>query len=373
MRVGISSEWVGTRAGGLETYSHSLVEALARLDTDNEYVVYTARRNAFEGLAHRHPNFSIRFLGSESRWFAVPFGLPFALWSRPVDLFHATSVVPPVCPARLVVTVHDLGFKHHPEFFPPLVRLRLKTLISSGARRAERIIAVSNTTKQDLVDTFGIPEEKIVVVYEGVSPNYRPIADDEERRRVLARYGIEGDYVLYVGRLHVRKNLVRLLQAFARIRRGGASHRLVLVGRKLFDADPLLRAIVDLGLTDEVLLPGHIPLADLAHVYSGATVFVYPSLFEGFGLPPLEAMACGTPVITSNVSSLPEVVGDAALLADPRSVDELANAMERLLADVGLRRRCREKGLARVAAFTWERTARETLAVYSTLLNASVY
>lgn len=373
MKIGISAEWVGTRAGGLETYSESLVEALASLDSEHEYVVYTARRNAFANLRAKHQNVSIRFLGSESRWFVVPFGLPCALWSRPVDLFHATSVAPPVCPARMIVTVHDLGFKHHPEFFPPLVRMRLKALISSGARRAERIIAVSNTTKQDLIDTFDIPAEKIAVVHEGVAPIYRPSADPEEQRRVLARHGITGDYLLYVGRLHVRKNLVRLLEAFARVKQRRQGHRLVLVGRKLFDTDPLHRAIVELGLADQVVLPGHIPLGDLPHVYAGATAFVYPSLFEGFGLPPLEAMASGTPVITSNVSSLPEVVGDAALLVNPRSVDELAHAMERLLDDAALRRRYRDRGLARAATFTWQRAARETASVYSALLGASVH
>ena len=370
MRVGISAEWLGSRAGGLETYTSKLLDGLSRIRCPNDYRVFTLRSGLLGTVAAQSPNMQeVRVFG-RSRWFAVPVGIPLAALRCKVDVLHATSVAPPFSGGQLVVTVHDLGFRKHPEFYPPLVRLRLAALIRAGVCRARQIIAISEATKRDLQEVYEIPDDRIRVVHNGVDDIYRPIADADEVARRLSRYGIPTPYVLYVGRHHPGKNLGRLLEAFKLVRRRGHDDlNLVLVGTGLYYEQAVYRRITELGIADYVVKPGYVDAADLPYIYNGARVFAYPSLFEGFGLPPLEAMRCGVPTLVSDTSSLPEIVGDGALQAQAYSVEDLTDKLEALLVDEQLRADLRQRGLARAATFTWERAALETAAAYRAALN----
>lgn len=293
--------------------------------------------------------------------------LPLLARQARLDLLHGAVNVNPVlslCPT--VVTVHDLSFMRTPQAFPPMQRAYLRSQVWRSVRAARRVIAVSQATKQDLIELFKAPAERIDVVYNGVDASFSPApaAEVEAFRR---RAGLPERFILHLGTLEPRKNLVRLVQAFAQMRGAEAGQpavRLVLAGGQGWDYDAIFAEVARQGLEQEVLFPGYVADQELAWWYRAATLFVYPSLLEGFGLPVLEAMACGAPVVTSNRSSLPEVAGEAALLVDPTAVDALAAALLRLLGDAGLASELRSRGLAQAARFPWSRTAQETAAVY---------
>jgi len=295
-------------------------------------------------------------------------------WLPDCDLFHATEhLLPRLKDARTVLTVHDLIFLLFPEYHLPLNKWFLNRFMPLFVRRAHAIIAVSQCTKDDLIRHYTVPSEKITVVYEGVDARFQPVTDLDTLTRVRARYSLPERYVLYVGTIEPRKNLNTLLEAFAGLKERPATCdlrpatcdlRLVIVGKTGWLYEGFFRRLRELGLEDQVIFPGFVPDEDLPAIYSAAELFVFPSLYEGFGLPPLEAMACGTPVVVSNTSSLPEVVGEAGLMVDPRDVRALAEAMERVLTDEHLRAELTANGLERARQFTWERAAQETMEVY---------
>jgi glycosyltransferase involved in cell wall biosynthesis len=284
-----------------------------------------------------------------------------------LDVFHAQHITPPFLKCKTVTTIPDIAYVHFPEAFPRHQRAWLKTLIRGSANRADHIITVSEHSKRDIVQTYGIPEGKITVTYEGASQEFRPGDKGKAREELGRKYGISGKFVLYLGRLQARKNLTRVVEAFARVRRAGFPHKLVLAGKQDSLFEPVLFRIRELQMENDVLLPGFLPTEDVPVFYNAADVFVYPSLYEGFGLPVVEAMACGVPVITSQGSSLEEVAGDAALLVDPLSESSIASAMQRILEDSTLRLRLREAGLNRSKLFDFEKTARQTMDVYERL------
>jgi len=289
-----------------------------------------------------------------------------------------------------VVTIHDLGYLYYPEAHRLVDRLYLNLSTRYNARAATHLIADSSATKRDLIERYGIEPDKITVVYPGYDvlslskgneTTFQPVRDEEAIEAVKARYGIAGDYVLFVGTLQPRKNLIRLIEAFSpstRLRRAQSSRsgrrlsnpqspisnlQLVIAGKKGWLYEEIFQQVEELELEGKVVFTGYVVAGDLPALLSGAGLFVFPSLYEGFGLPVLEAMACGTPVICSNASSLPEVAGDAALLVDPLDVEGLAAAMERVLGDEALRAELIERGFERARKFSWERCARETLDV----------
>ena len=300
--------------------------------------------------------------------------LPLLARQARLDLLHgAVNINPALTPCPSVVTVHDLSFMRTPQAFPPMQRAYLQSQVWRSVRAARRVIAVSQATKQDVVELFGVAPERIDVVHNGVDASFCP-APAEQVEAFRRRQGLPQRYILHLGTLEPRKNLVRLVQAFAQVRAHDASQpslKLVLAGGKGWDYDAIFVEVARQGLEQEVLFPGYIADEELAWWYRAATVFVYPSLLEGFGLPVLEAMACGAPTVTSNRSSLPEVAGDAALLVDPTSVDALAAALLRLLGDAALAAELRTRGLAQAARFPWSRTAQETAAVYRRALPQS--
>jgi len=287
---------------------------------------------------------------------------PSAARRAKLDLLHGMVFVGPMgssCP--FVVTIHDLSFLFYPQSFRPVNRLYLKLFARLSARRARRVVAVSESTKHDAVKQYGIAADKVDVVHNGVDPAFRPFPA-EQVSAFRADRGLPERFILFVGTLEPRKNIARLIQAYAQL--PGARPPLFFVGGKGWFYDEIFALVERLNLGAEVHFAGYVSTEDLPWWYNAAQVFVYPSLYEGFGLPPLEAMACGTPVISSTASSLPEVVGQAGLLVDPTDTEGLAAAMQRCLADANLRAQMRTMGLARAAGFSWRETARHTVDSY---------
>jgi glycosyltransferase involved in cell wall biosynthesis len=266
-----------------------------------------------------------------------------------------------------VVSIHDLSFEHLPQTFKWRSRKQLRMTVRRTARQASQVIALSEHARDDIVNTYNVNPEKISIIPLSAAEHFRPISDEGELQRVRQTYGIEGEYILSVGAIQPRKNLGRLAAAYSHLRSTkpeGKLPTLVLAGKCAWLYDETLRAIKELQLGDSVILTGYVAETDLPALYSGALCFIYPSYFEGFGLPPLEAMQCGVPVISGNRTSLPEVVGDAGILVDPFDVGALAAAIEKVISDSDLRTELSVQGLARAKLFEWRETARQTLAVY---------
>jgi glycosyltransferase involved in cell wall biosynthesis len=288
---------------------------------------------------------------------------------RGADLFHATDhLLPRLSQVKSVFTLHDLTFRLFPQTHSVWNRWFLLLMMPRFLRAAGAIVADSECTRRDAAQFYGIDARRIAVIYPGVSARFHP-AGAPGAATVRQKYGLPEHFVLSVGTIEPRKNLATLLEAFSRLTPYDPRPPLVIAGKTGWLYETFFRRLRELGLEDQVVLLGFVPDDDLPALYSAADLFVFPSLYEGFGLPALEAMACGTPVVASNASSLPEVVGEVGLLVDPHDVGGLAAAMERTLADERLRAEMRAKGLERARAFTWEKTARETLRVYAEVLH----
>jgi glycosyltransferase involved in cell wall biosynthesis len=266
----------------------------------------------------------------------------------------------------MVFTMHCFSNFMHPELYPSSKRLPLNQSIRHGLRKSRLSLCVSKNVRDLVMERFGIPEERLPVVYNGVGDDFKPVAADIARDHMRDKHGVEGPYLVFVGQLKARKNVVRIVQAFARARRalGMPELKLVLAGRRIWTSEGIDEAIAAQGIRDSVVELGHLELDELPLVYGGAIASVFPSLWEGFGMPVIESMACGVPVVTSNLSCLPEVAGGAALLVDPYSIDEIADGMRRLVSDQALREDLRRKGLARAAQMSWRKTAERTLDAY---------
>jgi glycosyltransferase involved in cell wall biosynthesis len=367
VHIAIDAHAVGTGLAGNETYAANLIEALAAIDSVNRYTLYVTRREAVERFEGRWPNVGVRMTLPHTPLVRIPVTLAAELRRRPVDLLHVQYTAPPLAPCPVVATVHDLSFEHLPETFKRRSRIQLRLTVRRTARRAAHLIAPSEFTRRDLVETYGVAPERVSAIPLAAAPHFRPVADAGELARVRRAYGLEEEYVLAVGSIQPRKNLARLVRAYADLRRARTHDKLpqlVLVGKKAWLYGETLRAVERENLRDRTIFTGYVSESDLPALYTGAICFVYPSYFEGFGLPPLEAMQCGAPVITGNLTSLPEVVGDAGLLVDPFDESALFRALSRMIDDAELRAQLRAKGLARARAFNWRETARLTLRAY---------
>jgi glycosyltransferase involved in cell wall biosynthesis len=369
------------RSAGIAVYTESLVRELAAARPDAELILFgmagPLRVDAGNGPIAPWPG-NVRWQRSllyplimGAPLMQLPRLLPLEMAHPSADVFHATNYTAPrTRRTPLVVTVHDLALARFPELGTPTLR-RLVGRVRRTAAAARRVIADSESTARDLRELLSVAPEKIRVVYPGCPAHFRPLAL-EACAPVLRRHGVTPPYLLHVGTLEPRKNLVGLLRAYRRV---AAAHAdapgLVLAGARGWGTDAVLHAIEELGLRERVTLTGAVPSSDLPALYGAAAAFVYPSLYEGFGFPVLEAMACATPVITADVASLPEVVGDAALRVDPRDDAALAAAITRVLTDQEIRESLRRAGPARARTFTWERCARETLAVYGEALRGA--
>jgi len=282
-----------------------------------------------------------------------------------LDCFYSPDfTLPPVRRARTVLTVHDLSFMRVPECSEPGLRRYLLQAVPASVSRADCVLTDSECTRSDVIELLNADAQKVSVVYPGVEPRFRPVQDARVLATVRTRYGLPDRFVLGLGTLQPRKNFGRLIEGYARIRCDLTDNtQLVIAGGKGWLYDDIFRRVEQLGLGKEVHFPGYVDDKDLPALYSLADVFAFPSLYEGFGIPPLEAMACGTPVVTSSVSSLPEVVGDAALLVTPTDVDALAEALREALRGRSLRDKLIQLGFERAKEFTWARGARQVLAL----------
>lgn len=379
--IGIDISALGLKKSGVGYYVHNLVRSLLSLSSEYSWNLFTIPGWRRQGL---DVGSASKDSGLISRSWILPKGLSYILFHIPwqrwitiesfvgdVELFHSTNYL---CLSqrrgKRVVTVYDLTFLLFPDYHPHTRVMIFKNFFLQTVRLADRIIAISENTRRDLIGLLNVPEEKIVVTPLAAGEIFKPILA-QDAVRILSRYGVTyRDYFLYVGTIEPRKNLVRLLNAFEIFCSSHSSPTvLALVGRPGWLNQDLYKAWENSAWKQNIRLLGYVPEADLPALYSGAIAMVYPSLYEGFGLPPLEAMACGTPVLTSNNSSLPEVTGDAAILVNPLDVEEIAGALMRIAHDSSLQEELRQKGLKRAKLFSWEETARKTLGIYEAVLN----
>jgi glycosyltransferase involved in cell wall biosynthesis len=373
MRIGVDARLMHHQPAGISRYTWHLLHALAQIDRDNEFVVFQHRRHR-EPIIEQ-PNFRRATLFAPAHSRLEQLMLPIELLPHRLDLLHSTDFIPPLhSPTPPVITVHDLAFLHWPHFVTK-DSAAYYGQIDRAVTRARRVIVPSEHTRKDLIGQLGAPADKVSVIYEAADPSFVPLPLEETRRAVCDKFDIPPSYIFTVGTIEPRKNLNGLLQAFRILKDRysvSAETGLVIAGSKGWLYDETLETIQTLGLSDCTFLLGRVSDEDLHRLYVGARCHIHTAYYEGFGLPPLEAMACGTPTIVSNVSSLPEVVNDAALLVDPRDWEEIAVALHRLLTDDDLHAELRRKGLQRAACFSWEQAARQTLDVYRAVIEAPI-
>jgi glycosyltransferase involved in cell wall biosynthesis len=369
MHVTIDARYVAATQSGVGIYTANLVEALAALDSDNlyTYIIREGQPTLHVGENFRPWTTRISF---ENHWVGDLWQncyLPFRLRARQVDLFHGPAVFLPLAKLgfHTVVTIHDLVAFRFPETIPVKYGLYMRLMINLAVRSADRVIAASLQTRRDLVERLRVPAEKIAVIHEGLDSSFEPVRDPARLAEVRRRYGLRAPYILFVGNLEPRKNLVRLIEAFGRLKeRHTLPHQLVVAGKRGWLYRPIFETVERLGLREDVVFTGYAASDDLPALYAMADLFAFPSLYEGFGLPVLEAMACGTPVLTARTGSLPEVAGDAAWYVDPLDVEALADGMARILTDSGTRTDLVERGALQAKRFSWARTAAATLEIY---------
>lgn len=357
-RVAIDAHTVGRRATGNETYVRQLAGALIDLKRSDSVVLVDreadlpldtvpyARRLQRRGAVGR-------LLGELAR--------PGVRWGA--DLLHVQYVRPPICDVPVVTTVHDISYEHFPEMFTRRTRLRMRATIPWSARHSAAVLTGSRYSQRDLIERYDLPIDRVHVTPYAVGPEFARPADGEIAA-VVQRHGLPADYLLYVGNLQPRKNLPRLLDAFVALHARGISVPLVVVGQRAWLSDGIFEAVRRHGLARSVTFTGYVAQSDLPAIYAGAHAFAYPSLFEGFGFPVLEALACGTPTLTSSVSSLPEVAGEAAVLVDPRDTEAIAHGLEEVVSNEALREELRVAGPLQASRFSWKRCAMETVNAY---------
>ena len=375
MRIGINTlVAVPSQIGGAQTYLRKLIESVAKIDKLNQYFLFVAPWNK-DLFCVRQKNFKQIMCSIPRRFLAIRVlyeqtMLPFLAWKNGIDVLHSpASVSPFVLPCPSVLTMHDVAPLVLPDLTPPIFRYYWNITFKVSARVAGPIITVSHSAKKDLVELLGIPEEKIEVIYHGSEPETPELKEESYLRLAQKEDKSNAPYILWVGRMYAHKNLLRLLYAYNKLitTYQGMKHQLVLCGMKAWGYPSFAKSVQDLSLQDKVVLKGYVSDDELKQMYSNSNLFVFPSLIEGFGFPILEAMSRGVPVITSNYGAMAEIAGDAALLVDPYDIDEIAEAMYKVLTDENLRKDLIKKGLERVSQFSWEKTARETLAVYKRL------
>ena len=381
MRIGLDYTSAATQSAGIGRYTRELVRALLDTPAPHTYSLFYARRQRIDREVSNFqrptstrsvqlPTSNLHHLPFHDKWLMrlwqrLRIPLPVETFIGQVDLFHSPDfTLPPTRPGvPTLLTVHDLSFVRDPDSAWPSLRAFLNQAVPRSVKRATRVLADSQATKQDLIELFGTAPEKITVLYSGVEARFAPMRDQATLDRVCAKYHLPRPFILSVGTLQPRKNYGRLIQAFAQLM-NETPHHLVIIGGQGWLYESIFDQVKLLGLERRVHFPGFVDDADLPALYSAAELFAYVSLYEGFGLPLLEALACGTPALASNVSSLPEVIGDAGLQVDPRNVAAITHALQTMLTQPDLRATSIAAGLERARLFTWEKAARELLLIY---------
>ncbi len=354
MTIAVDVETTKVDKVGHGIYVWQLVSHMQR-QAEHKLVLLYPSREKQSRLGLRTPQ---RFI-----WDQVVF--PFRAWRAKAGLLHQPAFsVPIFFPGRKVVTVHDLIPIYFSKDITPISRLFLGKWVPFTFRFADHLIAISEATKNDLIATLNIPEEKITVIPEAADETFKPVTDQKLIARVKKQYGIAGRYLLHIGTINPRKNLEFLVRVFAKLAQDYPDLQLVITGKKGWYFEGLFRLVDELKLQEKVIFTGYIDEADKPALLSGASVYTFPSIYEGFGLPALEAMACGTPVVASNTSSIPEVTGQAATLVSPHNEQEWIEAIRNVLADSKLADRMSKEGLVQAKKFSWDKAAKETVAVY---------
>lgn len=352
---------------GLYQYIYNLVYSLLCIDNKNEYTLLSSR--GFHGDEKIHRNLLKRYPGKMTDLFFEKLPLPIEFLIGKVNLFHGPCYfVPNSLISKLVVTFHDLMAYRHPEFLKPEWVISIKQKVTVSSKRADIIIAVSNFTKGEIIDLLKFPEERIRVVHNGISPLFCPVNDMKQLKIIKVRYGIDRPYILFVSNIEPKKNIETLLHAYVKLRNStDLDYLLVIAGKKAWHFKAILDVVKQLHIEKDTIFTDVVDDLSLPFLYSGAEVFVFPSLFEGYGIPVIEAMACGTPVIASKLTSIPEIAEDAAVLIDPLNADEMADSIYRVISDTSLRNELIHKGFEQAKKFSWEKTAKKTLAIYNEL------
>jgi len=367
LHIAIDAHSVGAQLAGNESYAVNLIEALAEIDQANRYTLYVTKPAAIDRFANRWPNFTVRQTLPHTPLVRIPLTLSAELRRRPVDVLHVQFTSPPFAPCPVVTTIHDLSFEHLPETFKRRSRAQLRLTVRRTARKAAVILTLSEFSRRDIIETYAVDPERVIVTPAAAPTHFKPVVDEARLKEMRERYGIGANYLLSLGSIQPRKNLKRLIDAFLSLRTARPKEslpQLVIAGKRGWLDDDVFRAAQQNDLGAAVKFIGYVPEADLPALFAGAICFVYPSYFEGFGLPVLEAMQCGAPVIAGNQTSLPEVAGDAALLFDPFDTSALGEAIGQVIDHADYRAELRAKGLKRASEFSWNATAHLTLKAY---------
>ncbi|MBU4349103.1 glycosyltransferase family 4 protein [bacterium] len=378
MRIAIDAR-MGDTSGGIGVYIRALISHLVEIDRNNQYfiIVYKHGDRSFVPSAD---NFSILESSISHKHYFIKdlwnqIFLPFLLEANSIDLYFNPRYILPFFKGKtkMVVTIHDMIAFLYPEIWRGISGFRIRNYIKLSSQRADTIITDSICAKKDIVQILNIPDDKIKVMYCGVNNNlFKPISDLFLQKSVKRKYGIQKDFILAIGPLNLRKNHGRLIDAYGKLPKYIITdYQLVIIGEKRGTYNNLLKKVSKNCVVDDIVFTGFISEKEMPMVISAASLFVFPSLYEGFGIPPLEAMACGTPVVASNISSIPEVVGDAALLFDPYNINEMASAIYRAITDKNLRQELVQKGFERVKKYSWENTAKEILGVFEEVCNGA--
>ncbi|MEK6693452.1 MAG: glycosyltransferase family 1 protein [Nitrospirota bacterium] len=372
MRIGFDVRPMVSEGTGVGSYALNLIKNIASLDSNNNYTLFSNSfkdRISLESL-HLPLNFKLkdyrvpnRILRGLWNYFSYP---PIESFIGDVDIFHSPHSIPiPARKAKLIVTIHDLYFLKYPDMVGRDVREDHRRLSINYLIKVRKIITVSDNSKKDIIELLDVSPEKVTVIYEGVDDIFRVVNEETTLENVRERYRLPHEFILFIGTISPRKNPRGLIESISILRKRGLKDlSLIMIGPEGFKADEVLRLIYERNLEDSVRHIGYVPYEDMLYVYNMSSLLVYPSLYEGFGLPPLEAMACGVPVIASNTSSMPEILGDAALLVDPYNSGEIADSIEKILHDESLRNSLIEKGLKKASSYSWEDTAKKVLKVY---------
>jgi glycosyltransferase involved in cell wall biosynthesis len=362
MRFSVDAHAIGCHLTGNEVYIRNLLKEFARLDQESEIVAYISKPRAPEYVPER---FETRWV-SENPYKRLAWDLPKHMAQDKPDLLHVQYTGPLRTSVPLVVTIHDVSYLELPEYFTRFRAAQLKLTVKRTVERAAKILTPSEFSKSAIVRHYGIDDGRVVVVPNAVSARFRPVDRGVARTAMEKRLGVKGPFVLTVGDLQPRKNHMGLLRAFETVMRAHPklTHRLVFVGKETWYSAKLHQAVAASGVADRVHFAGFVDDADLVNFYGACDLFVYPSFYEGFGLPILEAMACGRAVACSNSTAMPEVADSAGLLFDPRDADEMARAMSDILLDTELRTRLERLGQQHASSFSWQKSAALTLNAY---------
>ncbi len=362
MRFSVDAHAIGQHLTGNETYVRNLLNCFDELDREADFVAYVSRRDAFDEVPARFHKRQV----AVNPFVRLGFDLPRRLREDRPDLLHVQYTAPVFCPTPVVVSVHDVSFLEHPEYFTAFRAMQLRNTVQRTVRRACRVLTPSEFSKRSILAAYGFPEEKVVVVPYGVSSSFRPVPREVAQRAIRPSSGAPVPFILTVADLQPRKNHLGLIHAFEQLVRAHPQlpHDLVIAGKETWYAPVIRSAVKKSNVASRIHFTGFVSDEELHRLYSACELFVYPSFYEGFGLPILEAMACGRAVACSNLSAIPEVADSAAILFDPYSQDELVLAMRDLLLNPELRLRMERLGMQRASLFSWELTAARTLDLY---------